>query len=113
MIWLPGSLFVHFTAPVFLSNAMKLGALGFGTFLCPSSTPLPVVTNTVSPMIKGEQAERLWGNTPRYFIMSSRQITSASVLLLYFSSVTPLLPAARPPVLAQITSQRLVTFQSL
>ena len=58
------------------------------------------MTNTVSPTINGEQAERLCGKTPSYFIMSSRQIMSASVLPLYFSSVTPLLPAASRSVLS-------------
>src|SRR5579871_463954 len=76
-----GRLLLHFSLPVFLSTARKLGASGLGTLLCPSSTPLLVSRNTVSPTTRGEQVERLWGNTPSWPIMSSRQTISASVSL--------------------------------
>ena len=51
------------TLPVFLFTAIKLGALGCGMLMCPSSTPLLVMTNKRSPTISGEHTARLCGKT--------------------------------------------------
>ena len=75
------------TLPVYLFTARKLGALGAGMTLCPSSTPLPVTTNTMSPSIAGEHADMLCGKTPNSLIMSSFQTTSPSILSVSFSAV--------------------------
>ena len=52
-MFLPGELSFHSSLPVFLSSAMKLGASGLGMLMWPSSTPLAVTTNTMSPTISG------------------------------------------------------------
>jgi hypothetical protein len=104
-----GELSDHSTRPVRLSRARKLGASGEGMLMCPSSTPLAVTTNRVSPTSRGEQMARLCGKTFSSLIMSSRQMTSASRGPWYFSSCTPWLPSAIPSVSAQTTSQQLLT----
>src|SRR5262245_2132137 len=105
----PGELSVQVTSPFVLLVASKLGASGAGLFSWSSSPPLLVTTKRVSPTIIGEQAARLCGKTPNSLFISSRQTASASVLSLYFSSVTPSLPAASPSVVQQSTSHRLLT----
>ncbi len=74
----PGELSVQMTLPVFLSRATKLGALGAGRLICPSSTPLDVLTNSRSPAAVTEQLAMLCCETPSCFIMLSFQMTSAS-----------------------------------
>ena len=102
MIFSPGRLLSQTSLPVFLSRAMKLGALGEGMLMCPSSTPLPVVTYTRSPTTMGELAARLWGKTSASPIMSNSQITSPSISSLYFSVVIPsFLPSRNPSVSRQ------------
>ena len=93
--------------------ARKLGASGAGMLMWPSSTPLAVMTKSMSPTMSGEQVARLCGKTPRSLIMSSFQTISPSRSLLYFSSLKgpTFLPPFMPAVVAQITSQRLLTYQ--
>src|SRR3954453_11754236 len=91
MMSLPGALLDHSTFFDFLSMARKLGASGAGMALWLMSTPLEVITNSVSPTISGEQVDRLCGCTPSSFIMSSFHSTL-------------------PSTLAQTTSQRLLTY---
>ena len=109
MMFLPGRLLFHSSLPVFLSSAMKLGALGLGMLMWPSSTPLAVTMKIMSPTISGQQAAMLCGNTFSSLIMSYSQMMSASVASLYFSVWMPWLPSARPFTSTQTTVQRLLT----
>ena len=52
---LPGELSCQTTLPVFLFTAIKLGALGAGTFSLFSSWPLDVSRNSKSPQIAGDE----------------------------------------------------------
>src|SRR5947207_6497244 len=120
----------HRISPVILSTQKKLGAFGAGTLLCPQSTPLDVQQYSLLPSIITEQLLALCGNTPIASIMSSRQMmsapsgsvetfsSSAGSLVLrpsgsaqYWPSYLngPRLPLAKPSVLRQSSSQRLVT----
>ena len=65
-----GKFFCHFSSCLVLSRAIKLGAFGAGMLMCPSSTPLLVITNRVSLTSNGEEVARLCGKTPSSFIMS-------------------------------------------
>src|SRR5262245_35285398 len=80
MMLLPGDLSVQRTSPVTLFNATKLGAFGWATSLCASSTPFDVHTNSVSPTAVTEQLDALCGEAPSLPIISSFQTTSASSL---------------------------------
>ena len=53
--------------------------------MCPSSTPLPVITNSQSPWPVTLQEHMLCCETPSCFIMSSIQTTSASSSATTFS----------------------------
>src|SRR4051794_1431076 len=74
----PGTLLVHWTLPSFLLMQMMAGALGAGTFLWVSSTPLPVMMYIRSPEISGEEEVMLWGKTPSLDIMSRFQTSLGS-----------------------------------
>src|SRR5580765_7237802 len=71
MILLAGDLSLHSTSPVILFIARKLGAFGWATTLCASSTPLDVLTSSTSPQAVTEQLHALCGDAPSLPIMST------------------------------------------
>src|SRR5206468_472720 len=91
-----GALLCQTISPVILFTARKLGASGCGTLMCPSSTPLPVTTNTKPPTTSGEQVARLWGQTFNLPNISRRQITPASTLSVQLGCVGLVLLGLKP-----------------
>jgi len=83
--------------------------------MCPSSTPLLVLTKRKSPALVTLQEHMLCCETPSCFIMSSTQTMSASSWACSFSAVKgpSFSPSRKPSVSRHFTSPRLVTYQSL
>ena len=85
---------------------------GCGMLMWPSSTPLLVMTNSVSPTISGEQVGRLCGKTPSSLdhVQPPDDVGVGLALVLLVRAR----PCCRRPghrCVAQTTSQRLLTYQ--
>src|ERR1700733_11299519 len=108
--------------PEILSRQMRAGQSGEGRCLPVQSTPLDVVTKSLSPTTRTELLAWFLGKAPTSSRMSNRQRMSASVTLcgigglsgpaVYWASSVNgprFFPSACPCTSRQTTSQRLVT----
>src|SRR5438093_900723 len=103
MMFDPGLLSVQRTFPVDLVMARKLGASGYCTLSCASSTPFDVHTSRRSPAEVSEQLHALCCETPSSDIRSKLQTISASSLFSLGSSLygPSFFPSRKPSVSRQ------------